>query len=146
MFAAWLRMYDEANNERWRLCSAIEYEPDWSKVGDYVFDFARHFVKLLFIGPALFVDLVEYKPGGVTDAYIQEWGMRCKVSKSRFTHAAELSFCLYEGNFWSGESRLFRYRHTDSEGTSLFYDMGPWIDAATAERIRQIRFDLKGGV
>jgi hypothetical protein len=145
MFAAWLFMHGEANNNPSSLCSAMEYEPGWSRVNEYVFDFSLNFVHSTFMGPALFVELIEYKPAEATEAYLQEWGRRCHEVSKRISHITWLSFRLYTGNFWTGQSNLLHYLKTDSEGVSVFHDMGPWIDSATAERIRRIRFDLKGG-
>jgi hypothetical protein len=145
MFAAWLEMYCEGMKNETVISQSIEYEPTWSAVGNYVFDFAVHTLISLPHTVIHKIDLIEFNPSWTTQSYRNEWASRCEnLRKSRDLPCA--LFCkIHEGNFWNGESNSWIEFGKDIFGQFLVEPTGPWIDSATAERIKRIRFDLKGG-
>lgn len=143
MFAVWLEMY--VKNSPYGLCDAIQYEPKWSTVSGYTFDFAYHRISDLDHFVAHYCDLYEYKPTATTEVYRNNWAKKCSELSKKDSCPRLTFFKLYEGDFYTVNSNSWFVILLPNGDLFSIEKHGPWLDAKTAELIRSIRFDLKDG-
>jgi hypothetical protein len=123
-----------------------QYEPEWSRVGKYVFDFSMSFIKASDTSkmPFVCIFLIEYKPSKVTHCYEQAFLKRCRALNEKTPDVA-FSFLLYEGSFWDPATSRYRWVEEKEDAIVLCDNQKVWLNQLDAEYVRSIRFDLKGG-
>jgi hypothetical protein len=145
MFAVFLSYYLEARlRDRRYIAAGLEYEPAWSKVGDYVFDFCFHIVRPSESGVVYSRALIEYKPKFTTASYQNRFVNRCKkAEKALSSQPCEIQFYLAEIDFWNCESRKLKC-NKDTWQLEVFFERN-FLTPEHCEFIRSTRFDLVGG-
>ena len=146
MFAVFLGHYLAAKlKKRMYIAAGFEYEPAWSKLDDYVFDFGLHIVRLREGEVVYDRSLIEYKPTFTTTMYQKRFIDRCKKTEKAFRRELiESNFYLAEIDFWNCESRVLICNKYTWQ-LEVFFDKN-FLTAEDCEFIRSTRFDLEHGV
>lgn len=138
MFALWLDLkYPNA---------AVEYEPDWAEVDDYVPDFAYSMPIPAYPTQRMcvfetWVAIIEYKPARPTFTYLDAVSKKLRAIAKREGHiAAKVCAFVYWGSVYTADRGIFTIgRHGGFLETDIPMN---WL-GVHEKAIRDFRFDLE---